>query len=73
MGRAVARRLLDFCPARIVLVSLHEREVREAAAVLRPAAGTTDIVTEWGNVFFPRPWLGSTGRWCSKMPPTGPW
>src|SRR5215470_3929822 len=53
VGRAVARRLLDFGPARIVLVSLREREVRDAAEILRPAAGKTEIVTEWGNVFFP--------------------
>lgn len=45
VGRAVARRLLDFTPKRIVLVALYEDEVEEGAAWLRQFAGSTTIDT----------------------------
>ncbi len=53
VGQAVVRRLLDFKPRRIVLVSLREAEVRDAAASFEKCSGDTLIETEWGNVFFP--------------------
>ncbi|MBI4408246.1 MAG: short-chain dehydrogenase [Gemmatimonadetes bacterium] len=53
VGRAVARRLLTCRPARIVLVARSERETEETAVQLRPAAGPTAIVTEFGNVYLP--------------------
>ncbi|HWO89688.1 MAG TPA: hypothetical protein VNL98_11120 [Gemmatimonadales bacterium] len=51
VGHAVARRLLDFRPSRIVLVALTEREVTECARAL--GATDTAIVTEWGNAYLP--------------------
>ncbi len=53
VGRAIARRLLDFTPKRIVLVALFEDEVDEGAAWLRQFAGSTAIDTSWGDVFLP--------------------
>lgn len=53
MGRAVARRLLEFHPSKILLVALTEQEVTEAADALRDEAGATAIETEYGNVFAP--------------------
>jgi len=53
VGRAVARRLLDFGPSRIVLVALFENEVRTGAEWLQPFAGDTRIDVEWGDVFLP--------------------
>ena len=53
VGRAIARRLLDFKPKRIVLVALYEDEVEEGAAWLRRSAGSTVIDTAWGDVFLP--------------------
>jgi hypothetical protein len=53
VGRAVARRLLDFRPRRIVLVALFENEVRTGAEWLQPYAGDTAIDVEWGDVFLP--------------------
>ena len=53
VGRAIARRLLDFCPERIVLVALCESDVRETAEALEPARGGATIECAWGNVFLP--------------------
>jgi hypothetical protein len=53
VGRAVARRLLDFGPRRIVLVALFEDEVRDGEAWLKPLAGDTDVDAEWGDIFLP--------------------
>ncbi|UCG85841.1 MAG: short-chain dehydrogenase [Gemmatimonadota bacterium] len=53
VGRAVARRLLSFAPAKIVLVALYESEVMEAHDELMREAGTTEIHTAWGNIFLP--------------------
>lgn len=55
VGHAVARRLLDFGPSRIIITALTEREVVEAAGVLAPHAGDTAILTEWGNAYLPAP------------------
>ncbi len=53
VGHAVARRLLERRPARIILVALYERETRETADALAPFAGDATIVTEYGNVYLP--------------------
>jgi hypothetical protein len=55
VGHAVARRLLEKAPRRIVLVSLYEHEVRDAARALEPYRGPATIDVEWGNVFAPEP------------------
>ncbi|MBI1967177.1 MAG: short-chain dehydrogenase [Gemmatimonadetes bacterium] len=53
VGHAVARRLLEAEPRRLVLVSLYEDEVRDAAAALDSYRGRAEIVVEWGDVFLP--------------------
>ena len=53
VGRAIARRLLEFAPAKLVLVALYEDEVSEAAASLESVRGGAVIDCAWGNVFFP--------------------
>ncbi len=53
VGRAVARKLLDFQPRRIVLVALYEDEVTEGSERLSACAGETEIYAEWGDVFVP--------------------
>lgn len=53
VGRAVARKLLDFKPARIVLVALTEAEVVDAKDELNQIAGSTRIEALWGNIFVP--------------------
>jgi hypothetical protein len=55
VGHAVARRLLEKAPRRLVLVSLFEGEAREAARTLEPYRGAVAIDVEWGNVFLPLP------------------
>ncbi len=53
VGMAVARRLLAFEPARIVVAGLTQGEVSEALAELKPAAGSTSIEGVWGNMLVP--------------------
>jgi hypothetical protein len=53
VGQAVARVILARKPAKLVLVALHEQEVRDAARALDPWRGGTTIVVDWGNVFVP--------------------
>lgn len=55
VGHAVARRLLEKAPRRLVLVALFEDEVRAAARALEPYRGATAIDVEWGNVLLPAP------------------
>lgn len=55
VGHAVARRLLEKSPRRLVLVALFEDEVRAAAAALEPYRGSATIDVEWGNVLLPAP------------------
>ena len=55
VGHAVARRLLEKSPRRLVLVALFEDEVRAAARALEPYRGTATIEVEWGNVLLPTP------------------
>ncbi|HEX9582514.1 MAG TPA: hypothetical protein VF970_15530 [Gemmatimonadales bacterium] len=53
VGRAVARRLLEFGPARLVIVGLLEGEVRDAVDELRPLARGAALEGEWGDIFLP--------------------
>ena len=53
VGHAVARRVLDAAPRRVVLVALFEDEVNAAARALDPYRGHATIEVEWGNVFLP--------------------
>lgn len=53
VGMAVARRLLAFEPARIVMAGLTRDEVSAALAELEPHAGTTAMEGVWGNIFVP--------------------
>lgn len=55
VGHAVARRVLDYHPGRIVLVALSEPETEAARAALAPLAGDAAIVAEYGNVYLPTP------------------
>jgi NAD(P)-dependent dehydrogenase (short-subunit alcohol dehydrogenase family) len=51
VGQAVARRLFQYKPARVVIVSLREEEVASAKPILEGHSGDAEILTEWGNVF----------------------
>ena len=62
VGHAVARRLLEKAPQRLVLVALFEDEVREAARALEPFRGACVIEVDWGNVFLPAPGGGDRTR-----------
>ena len=53
VGHAVARRVLEKGPRRLVLVALFEEEARAAARALEPYRGSAAIEVEWGNVFLP--------------------
>ena len=53
VGRAVARRLLDFGPRTIALVARYEAEVASAAEELEAGAGDAAIETAWGDIFMP--------------------
>jgi NAD(P)-dependent dehydrogenase (short-subunit alcohol dehydrogenase family) len=55
VGLAVARRMLDFRPGRIVVGSLHREEAEEAVARLRrdPRAEGVRIDPVWGDLFVP--------------------
>jgi hypothetical protein len=53
VGRAVARRLLDLQPRKIVLVALYEGEVMAGAEWLSSRAGSTEVAAEWGDIFLP--------------------
>lgn len=55
VGMAIARQVLALKPAALVLTALTENEVREGALALRPVAGSTEILAEWGNLFTPAP------------------
>lgn len=53
VGHAVARRLLEAGPRRLVLVALFEDEARAAARALEPFRGRAAVEVEWGDVFLP--------------------
>ena len=68
VGQAVARRLLQLGPRKIVLVALTEDEVRRASQALEAHRGATELASEWGNVFFPEP-LARQGREAATAAP----
>ena len=51
VGTALARRLLEERPHRMILLSLSRDESVAAAAELRPFAGRTKLVLQWGDIF----------------------
>jgi NAD(P)-dependent dehydrogenase (short-subunit alcohol dehydrogenase family) len=55
VGVAVARRMLDFGPGRLVIASLTRDEAKSAAEELRrdPRAEGISIETTWGDIFAP--------------------
>ena len=54
VGLAVARRVLEAGPSRVVIASLRESEAEEALARLRPlAAEGTELSGSWGDLFVP--------------------
>ena len=53
VGLAIARELLPLKPAQVVVAALSEDEAREGIAALRPLAGDSELVPEWGNLFTP--------------------
>jgi len=56
VGMAIARRLIERGPARLVVSGLREEEAEEAVERLReePGAGEVEIVPEHGDVFVRR-------------------
>ncbi len=54
VGMAIARELLPFGPARLVVGGLREEEAREAVEALarRPGAADVELVPAWGNLFL---------------------
>ncbi|MGH7718553.1 MAG: short-chain dehydrogenase [Gemmatimonadaceae bacterium] len=53
VGMAIARRLLEFEPSRIVLTGLTRDEAERSAAELRADAGSVTVDAVWGNIFLP--------------------
>lgn len=54
VGLVIARRLLPYRPRRLIVGALGEAEAVVAVEALRgePAAGETELVPEWGDVFL---------------------
>ncbi len=55
VGLAVARRMLDFGPGRLVVASLRRDEAEEAVGLLRedPRSEGVEIEPSWGDLFVP--------------------
>jgi NAD(P)-dependent dehydrogenase (short-subunit alcohol dehydrogenase family) len=53
VGLAAARELLLHQPAMVVIAALTEGEASEGVELLRPEAGGTELLAEWGNLFVP--------------------
>lgn len=53
VGLAIAKQVLALKPATLVITALTENEVREGVEALRPLAGDTELLSEWGNLFTP--------------------
>jgi hypothetical protein len=51
VGTALARRLVEERPRRMILLSLTRQESVSAAAELRPFAGKTKLISQWGDIF----------------------
>ena len=61
VGTAIARRLLDFEPKRLIISGLLQDEAEAGVAELRPLAGTTVLDPAWGNIFLPED-IATAGR-----------
>ncbi|HET7583326.1 MAG TPA: hypothetical protein VFK13_00320 [Gemmatimonadaceae bacterium] len=61
VGMAVARKLLEHGPRRIVISALTRDEAEAGAAELASVAGATAVEAAWGNIFLPRD-LATRGR-----------
>ena len=53
VGMAVARRLLEFAPARLLISGLTRAEAEAGADELRAEAGAVKVEARWGNIFLP--------------------
>ena len=53
VGTAIARRLLDFQPKRLVISGLTREEAEAGVAELAPIAGAAVLEPVWGNIFLP--------------------
>ena len=53
VGTAIARRLLDFGPKRLVISGLTREEAEAGVAELAPVAGKAVLEPVWGNIFLP--------------------
>ncbi len=64
VGTAVARRLLEAAPSRIVVGGLHREEAEETVRELsrEPGADDVELVPEWGDVFLPESRRGESRR-----------
>jgi NAD(P)-dependent dehydrogenase (short-subunit alcohol dehydrogenase family) len=62
VGLAVARRMLDFQPGRLVVGSLRRGEAEEAVSELErdPRARGVRIEPTWGDLFVPAPYAGGS-------------
>ena len=60
VGSAIARKLIEHGPARIVVGGLWEEEAREAVELLRnvPGADEVELLPEWGDIFVRRDHAG---------------
>ena len=55
VGMSVARRLLHFAPAKIIVAGLGEGEVEKSVRALQSERGSTIVEGVWGNIFHPAP------------------
>ncbi|HUF27510.1 MAG TPA: hypothetical protein VMM18_11080 [Gemmatimonadaceae bacterium] len=53
VGMAVARRLLEYSPAKLLVSGLTRSEAEEGARELRAEAGEVPVEARWGNIFLP--------------------
>jgi hypothetical protein len=61
VGTAIARRLLDFEPERLIISGLLQEEAEAGVEELRPIAGATALEPVSGNIFLPED-IAATGR-----------
>jgi hypothetical protein len=54
VGIAIARRLLDHQPARLLIAGLTQAEAERGIRELKPDAGKVELVPLWGNIFLPQ-------------------
>ncbi len=52
VGTAIIRKLLQYKPKEIIILSLFEHEAKSACDLLDSEAGSTILTPEWGNIFI---------------------